>query len=274
MSARAIDLPQKQRFLTVEFAYGNPEVFERYTDALRDVMTTDGEFFSTPEIEVKIGRNSATFDEQPAKIAIPNDDFTESISLGLPFAPIRVTIKEITKGIKGSDASSQLVLFRGRVTRSFRGFEGRIDKIMLECLPIKSRLSYPVGVPANHHCVFTLFGPGCGLAFESNNGTVDSINGKVVTISGLPPKTGKHWHRGYIQYNNTRVGIHDWDAADPTTFYLRGEVPDSLLNQSIQVIPGCDKTIETCRSRWNNESNFGGFGFGVPSYHPVYEDQG
>lgn len=271
--SRAIDLPAKERFITVRFLYGNPQQQVRYTDLLQNIELTEGIFVSTPTLEVKFPKNTGTFENEVAKIAVPNDAFTDAVAYGISFAPIFVEIKEFTRPIQGAPSSTALFPFRGRITRSYRGFQGRLDKILFEALPIKARMDFPVSLPANHHCVFTLFGPGCQLAPIVRTGQVSVIDGKVVTIinvSGTNP--GKFFQRGYVGFQGNRISIHDWDASDPTKFILRKQPPLSWLSQVVSVVPGCDKTIETCRARYNNEQHFGGFGFAVPAYHPVYED--
>jgi hypothetical protein len=168
--------------------------------------------------------------------------------------------------------SQLLIPFRGRVTRTFKNYQGRNDKILFEALPIKSRLNFPVSIPCNHHCAWTLFGTGCNLPAIENPGQVTVIDGKEVTILGLAAQVGKYYQRGYVTRDNNRIAIHNWDSTDPTKFYLARQPPSEWLLQPVGVVPGCDKTIETCRARWLNEANFGGFGYAIPAYHPVFED--
>lgn len=270
----ALDLTFKEAITLVRFTYGNPTIEVAYTD-FTDELTFGGVTYqSKPAIEVKWPVNKGTFEDAPCKIAIPNDDFTAQIAGITAFPECLVTVRELTRDFVGPVSSAALVPFRGRVTRAYKNYQGRNDKILLECLPIKSRLSFPAGLPANHHCIWTLFGRGCGLTQVSHVGTAASIDGKKLTITGLGAQTGKFYHRGFVSKLGLRIGIQNWDAADPTAFYLVRQPPATWVGNTVTVVPGCDKTIETCRARWNNESRFAGIGYAIPAYHPVFEDKG
>lgn len=41
-------------------------------------------------------------------------------------------------------------------------------------------------------------------------------------------------------------------------------------SMTIELYPGCDKTLNTCKSKFNNESNYGGYPF-IPDTNPVTE---
>lgn len=267
----ALDLAVKEAITLVEFTYGLSSA-SRYTDYTDEIVFNGQTYLSQPAIEVKWPVNKGTFEEAPCKIALPNDAFALAIASGIAFSPAYVVVRELTRDFIGPASSKVLIPFRGRVTRTFKNFQGRDDKILFEALAIKSRLNFPVSIPCNHHCAWTLFGRGCGLAGISNTGTITAINGKEVTIAGLAPQAGKYYQRGYVQRDGLRIPIHNWDTADPTKFYLSRFPPSTWLAALVGVVPGCDKTIETCRSRWANEANFGGIGYAIPAYHPVFED--
>lgn len=283
--------PEKESYLLVEFRFGDPSdpQFKRYTDWDQDVFG----YTSTPSLEVEMPENTGILDKREARILLPVDDFTSPFASGLVHSRAWVSIVEITAGLFSGDAGSSRTIFKGRVVRSFKNFQGRNDTAALFALPIKARLDVALGLQCNHHCVFRLFGPGCLLdqSLFEEFGQIATIDGKTVTITPdanitnpFVPGTNNDrvWERGYLEKDGLKIGIHVWNKLDdPLTFALRRRPPDTWLLQgvaSIRFVPGCHKTIEDCRDVWDNEQGtagqggFGGFGFAMLSYNPIYEN--
>lgn len=271
----AYAMPEKESFLLVEFMYGDPDdpTYSRYTDWQEDYV---GGFVSTPTMSVKIPENAGTFDERTCDIELTMDDFVDAASNGITHSPIFVTIQEITRALSGGPQATNLVVFKGRVVTSIRNYQGRSNRVLLKALTIKGRLEIPLALSCNHHCPWTLFDRGCQLNRSSFviGGTITAIDGKQITTAtvGVTSKTGKYWHRGYIEFEGRRIGIQNWDASDPTHLFLVRRAPDIWIGPTLNFVPGCDKTIETCRSRWSNEAHFGGVGFAIPPYNPLLEN--
>lgn len=268
--------PEKESFCLVTFQYGDPlaPTFSRYTDWNEDYV---GGYVGTPAMKIQLPENSGTFEERPLKIEMPLDNFTDTASNGLPHSPIYVTVQEISRALSGGPEALSLFAFRGRVTKTIRNSDGKSGRVMFNALPVKSRLEIPLALACNHHCPWTLFGRGCGLALASFrvSGTITAIDGKKITtatagvVSGHPDK---YWHRGYVQFDGLRIGIQNWTLANPTELFLVKQPPASWVGPSVFFVPGCDKTIETCRTRYNNEQHFGGVGYAIPAYNPILED--
>lgn len=276
--AKAQSLPEKESFLLVLFRYGDPAVGYtqvRYTD----LDQAFSGFASTPAMGVQIPENAGHFDKKEARIILPLDAFTDRLSSGVPHSPVFVQIEEVTQGLGAGDQNSQRVLFNGRVLRARRNYHGRSNVVGVFALPLKSRLDISMGLPCNHHCVWTLFGAGCGLAVSSFRllAEVDAADGKEVTVSdaSVTAQTGTYWRRGYLRKDGLSIMIRDWSDATPTKFEMARRVPDDWIlagASSIEFVPGCDKTIETCRARFSNEEHFMGLGYGIPPYNPIIEN--
>ena len=272
--ANALDRPEKESYLFVTIRHGSDDdlQFEYYTDWGQDTLG----FVSTPGMEVDLPENTGVFDQRRAKILLPKDDFTSEVSNGLPFSPMFIRIEELTGGLQAGDSGSRRVIFNGRVVETVQNHQGRNGTVLFEALTPKARLDIRMGLPATHHCVWTLFGRGCGLnqASHQESGTIDAIDGKEITVTtaDIINKTGKFWHRGRLELDGIRISIQDWSDADPTKFYLTRRVPDHWLTEGgILFVPGCDKTIETCRARWSNEERFCGLGYAIPPHNPLFE---
>lgn len=291
----ALDNPTEESYMTVEFSYGSPIKFARYTDRVTDVQ--GGDFTAKPEMKITLPDNTGVFDQKVLRVVLPLvtadvvDTFLDRLSDGLPHAPIAVIVREIIKPLLGSEAADILDVFRGSVTRSVRNYQGRADTIAIEASPARARLKASMGMPCNHHCTFNMFGRGCstgdGLGGAEPDGTpasgpqrgdelalvvISAINGKEVTATPPAKSDDRHWHRGYMEFDGLRIGIRDFDASVATDkFQLVNRPPATWSGEQVVLVPGCDKTIEICRTRWANEEHFGGFGYAIPPYNPLVE---
>lgn len=93
----------------------------------------------------------------------------------------------------------------------------------------------------------------CSLATDSSSGTAgDYIYGKLVGITGL--------NAGYTREVRQ-------DAADSSfgSIELYEMMPLTVaVGDTFNLYPGCDKTLATCRDRFDNVLNFRGFGVFTP----------
>lgn len=283
---------EKNSYLLVTIKHGDPTSpdSELYTDWGRN---TEG-FVSTPSMGVELPENSGTFDEKEVRVLLPIDAFTSVVASGLPHSPMYLHVEEQTLGLNIGEAGSRKSLFKGRITRTIKNYQGRNDTVGFFALPIKSRLDVPMGLQCNHHCAWALFSRGCALSKASNQqtGQIAAMDGKEITLSTpnasitAPSAPGgdnsRFWERGYLEREGLRIAIHIWSIADPTIFVLRRRPPDSWLlagSASITFVPGCHKTIEDCRDVWDNEQGnvvtgggFGGFGYAMLPYNPLFEN--
>lgn len=272
---------EKESFLLVQFFSGaNLLTQNRYTDLDQDFLGHSSE----PRMAVTIPSNEGTFTKRELRIVLPTDTFTSRVSNGVPHSPIFVIIEEVTQGLFTGDQNSQQILYRGRVVRTIRNFQGRKDKVAFFALPQKSRLDVAMGLPATHHCGWTLFHGGCGVVQSTFDELVeiDSVDGQEVTITTAAftaaGADARFWKRGYLEFEGLRLAIRDYDGSvDTSKAFMARRVPaDWILAgaNSILAVPGCDKTVETCRSRYNAEEFFMGLGFAIPAYQPIFEDPG
>lgn len=270
--------PEKESFILVQFFYGQDLGSQaRYTDWDQEYQGHASE----PRMALSIPENEGTFDKRELRITLPVDIFTGRASSGVPHSPIFVVVEEVTQGLFTGDQNSQRTLYRGRVIRTIKNFQGQANKVAFFCLPQKSRLDVAMGLPCNHHCAWTLFKGGCG----ANQSTFDvqteivSSDGQEVTITDVlvtgPGTTDPtYWKRGYLEKDGLRIGIRDYDGSvDPSKLQMARQVPTDWIGGSndILAVPGCDKTIETCRARYNQEDTFLGLGYAIPAYQPNIE---
>lgn len=264
--------------MLVRFFYGaNLSSQSRYTDWTQPF---EGHV-SEPRMSLEIPENSGTFDRKELRIILPLDSFVTRAVSGVPHSPIFVEIEEVTNGLFTGDQGDQRIIYRGRVVRTIKNFQGKRGRGAFFCLPQKSRLDVSMGLPCNHHCAWTLFKGGCGAVESSFALTtqIDSVDGQEVTISDATVSLAAlgddyYWKKGYLEKDGLRIPIRDYKRSTATDkFYTPRRVPSDWIGGSgdIRIVPGCDKTIETCRARFNQEESFLGLGYAIPSYQPNFE---
>jgi hypothetical protein len=277
----ALETPRKFAYVGVEFRWGSCFAHAlRITDFTRPVTINGHGYDCMPNLEVKIPVNSGTLEDKVASVGVPlsEDDTHLSVraSNGEPHSPIYCIVWEVVERVDlGSGIDANLLkLFSGKVETVLRNFQGNERTVVFNVKSLKARLNVPLGLVATNQCAWTFGDRGCAVDAVAlrETGTLVSISGKDVVISGLSAQVDKYWHRGFVEIDGLRITIRDWDEAAGTTFKLVRQPPTHWVGQPVVVTPGCDKTIETCRDRWDNEERFGGFGYGIPAYMPIYED--
>lgn len=274
-SNHALDAASKRHAVLVEFRYGDPLApsFARYTNWTEDIPFGVGLFQATPSMRLVLAANRGLPGDDVSQVVLPKDSFTLALSSGEPFSRVTATISELSASDSG--ASDARILVSGRVKTATRNYQGLRGVVHVEIQGLKPELEVPLGMVAMPSCQWTFTERGCfvpktGLA---KTGAISAIAAAEVTITGLPAQSGKYWHRGYVERAGVRVGIRDWSSSEPEHFVLTREPPSSWLAQAVTVFPGCDRTIDTCRSRWNNEQHFGGFGAAMPDYDPLVQNR-
>jgi hypothetical protein len=271
--ARAIDHSSKRTWQKVLFTYGDAST-KAYTNWTRDIAGTP-EFESVPAMEVKLPENNGTLEAVHLSITLPRDTFTDRISGGLAHSPCFVQVWEsITDPDLVLDAT-ELILWYGQVTSTIKHPNGHQNRVEIRSQLQKTRLDIPLGLQANHQCIWTLGGGYCGATLVQKTGlTVTDITGRILTVASLDTASleDRHFHRGYLVFDNLRLAIRDWRLADPLAFLLARQAPVEWIGEAVTAVSGCDKSIETCRRRYNAEEWFMGMGHAIPAYNPIIEN--
>ena len=285
MTPSALAGPKKENYHNVTFTWGDlngtPSV-AKFTDWAQDV----DDFTALPAMEIDIPPNTGTFDNRPLVVTVPTSAHAlfGDLAAMLPHSRVFVRVQEVTRSISGAAQASGLTLFNGRAERARNRANNKRGHMAIEVLSLKSRLLTPLGVPADHHCAFWLFGPGCragGLSQGPHDqpAVIDSLDGSIATVTSASVQTptspggntDRFWERGYVEYEGLRIGIRKWVLTDPTKFHLRRRPPASWVGPTLNFVPGCHGTIEDCRDVWDNEDSAGHYGYAIPPYHPMIE---
>jgi hypothetical protein len=277
--SRALDQAQKKGYALVRFTYGDPAdpTKAAYTNWTEDVNGSPV-FASTSAMEIEIPANNGTLEEAELTVRLPLDSFTEAVTSGLPHSPIFVEVWDKTVPTDLADSTTTLKPFTGRVMAAVRYPDGKNNVVELTAHSYKLLLDVPLGIPATHQCQNTFTKGACQVTPDDQLSglTISLIEGKKITVAGLrtvPAFADRNFHRGYIWRDGCWIAVREWRDTDYNVFYLVKQPPANWSGAAIKAYAGCDKTIESCRTRpvTSGEQYFMGCGFAIPDYNPIVE---
>lgn len=267
-------LPEKEGFVLVRFTYG---VDQADTVFYTNLDSSYGSYISVPNMELRLPPSEGGLSEREARISLPSDTFSDRLSNGIVTTPTYVQVTELSRPQAPAASVNRRVIFAGRVMKATRNYQGRQGLVAIFARPLKSRLDIPMGLQCNHQCILNFAEGACTANPLPASGTVDTVDGTKITCTNTlvvtdRPTDAEYYHRGTVTGpDGVTITIRKWDQANPTEFYLASAPPTSWAGEFATFKGGCDKTIETCRSRWSNESQFSGFGYSIPPYNPIIE---
>lgn len=117
-------------------------------------------------------------------------------------------------------------------------------------------------------CNHVLFDERCKVdpAGFTYNGLNSATTGDVYTIDGLISK-GAGWAIAGILINPDSTDFRLIVAQTGDQVTVIAPFPTTLVGSTLAVLAGCDHTLPTCKTKFNNVINYGGFMF-VPPKNP------
>jgi uncharacterized phage protein (TIGR02218 family) len=117
-------------------------------------------------------------------------------------------------------------------------------------------------------CNHVLYDTGCkvDVGLFTYNGLNSAVVGDVYTVDGLTAK-GAGWAIAGVLVNPTSTDFRLIIAQTNDQVTVLMPFPTSLVGQTLSVLAGCDHTLPTCKTKFNNVINYGGFMF-VPHKNP------
>lgn len=280
--------PSKRNRAFFEFRYGSlaePEFFRVVSD--NRAWSLAGKTYEPMAVaHVLLPEQGVGLNEKDAEVELPliAGGWTERVSAAGICFPIELTIREQMVLKNGGYADDIKTMFNGTVVRRVRYHNGRARVVGLFCRNDKSDLKEPLGFSCNHHCAWTLGGNGCFFNILNERATVTAsdIDGVHITLDdglgsgGIKQKPDGWWIDGFIEFGGMQITIKDWEGnggpGGGSLFTLSDVAPEEFEgNDSVLLYPGCSGTKTDCDGKYNNIENFGGFGVGIPPFHPGYE---
>jgi uncharacterized phage protein (TIGR02218 family) len=108
-------------------------------------------------------------------------------------------------------------------------------------------------------CNWVLFDSNCGINSSSYRyvDSVDSVSGRSITVSGLTAAKGNGWATGgWVSYGGLDFRFITSQSND--VLYLLLPFSLDVVGKTVEIYAGCPHTINTCSSKFNNVTRFGG----------------
>jgi hypothetical protein len=246
------------------------EIF-RFTSAAQDIVFGGATYTAVEMKRSDPQDNPAERRNNRLTVQINNAERPFSDYVGIqPAVPLTCTISRIQldEAATASPLSSPqpptavitaLVLFQGYVTSV--AFKGRNATVQMN--PNTEQFYREIPRFKYHaQCNHVLYDTFCTLDRNSfaQSGLVNGIDGNVISVSGF---TGTAFIGGYVQNaSGTDYRMILDHSADALTLLL--PFADSVLGTTVKAFQGCDHTVQTCKTKFNNVINFGGYPY-VPS---------
>lgn len=241
----------------VSFEIGSSPPY-RYTTAPLDLTVAGNAYVAQPGLSRSGVVLGASANDQTVSVELPANNAFAALYVDIVPAEVAVcTILRVNRGESPSFATTQLV-FQGRVKAVKFSPDKRKASIGVQSREAsfnKQMAAYTFQGPCNHQ----LYSPLCGSdpAAHTFTGTVAAVSGATITVSGLDA-SGMDFVGGYCHPTATsdfRMVIAQ--AVDVLTLLL--PFAQSPLGQSIDVLEGCDHTLEDCANLHDRVVAFGGF---------------
>lgn len=186
------------------------------------------------------------------KLEFPRGDIFASQFLG--FAPDIVTAVTVFRGHVGDGEFTPY--WKGRVISAVASG----NRIQVACESVFSSVQRP-GLRARYEltCRHALYSARCGVNLEASRvaGTAAAVSGVTVSVSEADLYDGGYFTGGMIKApdNSTRFIVNHVGA----TLTIQRPIAGLSAGQAVSLYPGCDHLHTTCRLKFDNLDNFGGF---------------
>lgn len=216
-----------------------------------------------------------------SQITMSQDERTEILNMTMPSNhPFIRRYTNIVPGLKANlsifrfhrlDGALEQILFYKGLVRSV-AFTRNATEAKIAVMPLTKGLSrmvprFTYQSPCNHILYDERCKVGETLANVHTN-IVTGVVGTTITINGLTAK-GTGWADGGMLTNPARddyrlILSH---TGDDVVILMPFTDAFGLLGETLEVLAGCDHSLPTCKTKFDNVINYGGFKF-VPTRNP------
>lgn len=230
-----------------------------YTNALNPITYLSSQYVPTPIERSKLS-SSGSFDKQEMEVTVPRD--LEIGSIWKVSSPSDVVSLKIFRHHLTDTDSDFRSLWVGRVVDvnwSETELEIKGESIMTSIG--RNGLSRRYGYP----CPYALYGPGCTLAtvaFEVST-VANSVNGNTLGVNVATGYDDDHFSGGFVSWQNNETFTTErrFIVSHTGSTLVLDSVVVGLTpgTQELKIHPGCNKEWVTCRDKFDNLLNYGGF---------------
>lgn len=197
------------------------------------------------------------------EITLPRDNPLAGLFIASPpEGVVSVTVYRQHAG----DAET-IVLWKGRVgVARLSGSE-----LTLKCEPVATSLKR-TGLRARYQliCRHALYSAGCGALKDifRVDGVVAAVTGATVHVAAAASKPDGYFVAGMLETDGGARMIVGHAGVNVT---LVAPMPSLGAGMAVRLYAGCDHSMATCRDRFGNLANYGGFPF-IPVKNPFAGD--
>ena len=178
--------------------------------------------------------------------------------------PVDVTWVEVSRLFRDQDPLEKSVVFIGQIKSV--SFKGLIAEVM--CVGFEHFLKMPIPVRRYQPtCNHKIFDSGCKKTKSSYKVTATitlDATKTILTSSTFADHVSEYFTLGLVEHGEEYRTIIGHNLNTITIQYKMRYLED---NESVDVYPGCNGKIETCRDTYDNIINFFGFPF-IPKENP------
>jgi uncharacterized phage protein (TIGR02218 family) len=223
----------------------------RMHNSVEDTITESGDIF----YRTQISRDSIATGQEYLEITLPGSHaFALKFTEIAPGETATMTIRSYHR----DDPADVLVLYKG-VVRAV-AFRSNASEAALSLVPVNAATKLIIPERTfQAACNNVLFDADCQLSAGSYSyaGTISAIVNNTVTVTGLSAAKGTGWSTGgYVCYGVLDYRLILEQSGDVLTLVL--PFHETVLNQTVTVYAGCDRSIATCNTKFSNDINFGG----------------
>lgn len=225
-----------------------------------DEQVVDGVTY-VPEA-IKRGRLSQGHDKRDSvlEISVPKSNLMAKQYLAVvPAQEPRVTIKRIQRA--DGPTPEVVTLFVGMIRSVNFGGQGKLATISVAPLIVASSRAIP-RYTYQSLCNHVLYDGLCKILATDplylRTGIASRSSGVSLTVAGLSADPDGFFKAGFVQVNGDARMILD-HVGDVLTLML--PFPFNVAGQTVEVLAGCDHSPNTCKTKFNNIINYGGFAF-------------
>lgn len=239
-----------------------------YAGFSSDIVIDSITYVAVPELSCSLPTLHGGIEKASATLTAPvNKAPFSSLIQPYPSAPVTISIWECNP----EDPTSKRGVFFGEVTKISPTVEKDVQLTSIEITDLKGRFDFSAGIIASTSCQLNFGDAICGisLAGVSTSEAILSKSGNVLTFD-VSPSDSKYYQRGKVVKDGISIMIEE--AEDGVLRLIRIPPPSWVVGTVVTLVAGCDKTIASCRDKWDNESQFMGCGYAMPNYNPLYSE--
>lgn len=167
----------------------------------------------------------------------------------------------ILQGFRDDPAQEFVTMFVGRVA-NIEPTKTRIRMTIENEMTTLNRKAIPAVM--QRPCRHVVYHGACGLTLASfqSAATATAYDGSVVTSADAAGQANDYYSGGVLTFNGTPQMVVKHKGNKLTMLGVVPGLEESIAtngNAAIMLAPGCDLTRQTCKARFNNLDNYGGF---------------